>query len=467
VLQRDWYDFATGDLKGLCGDYGLPAAAPHHCLYCEATASHRARYWTDVKDTVEPRTLATIDRDYGVYLANSQNGPVHGVKAPRIAGTPIDRVMRPPLHTVTLGPTCDMYKYLRKEARSHDGLHLLNHELVERRDDLEELLVCKRDQLEQEDALVKQAESEERKAKNAFEDERMKLPESARGPDVTEDDAKHKGCSPSTWKRFQTARAVHRDAAKELEEARDDQTKIAGEVSETEKELAEVSKELGEVGTPFMDGIKAGLSEIGVDPLTYFGGDAFVGAMGYKFLEKRKEFFDKALANVPPATQKDIRDRYEPAMALLALINRDLRRAKSLSEAKIKEVGENIRLFSDLYRATFQSKQGSDQATPKAHCLEAHFVSDDPNFPEFVQRWRNSGIFGEDAIESTHAKINRLKRRAFGIRNRLDRKKFLVRAHDDSQHPSALEAIDESRKLSKRKKGDDSKGRKKKRRKKA
>ena len=51
-----------------------------------------------------------------------------------------------------------------------------------------------------------------------------------------------------------------------------------------------------------------------------------------------------------------------------------------------------------------------------------------------MQRWRNSGIFGEDAIESTHAKINRLKRRAFGIRNRLDRKKFLVRTHDDSQH---------------------------------
>ena len=151
---------------------------------------------------------------------------------------------------------------------------------------------------------------------------------------------------------------------------------------------------------------------------------------------------------------------------LIALINRDLRRAKSLSEAKIKEVGENIRLFSDLYRATFQSKQGSDQATPKAHCLEAHFVSDDPNFPEFVQRWRNSGIFGEDAIESTHAKINRLKRRAFGIRNRLDRKKFLVRAHDDSQHPEALEAIDKSRERSKRKKGDGSKGRKKKRRKK-
>ena len=99
-------------------------------------------------------------------------------------------------------------------------------------------------------------------------------------------------------------------------------------------------------------------------------------------------------------------------------------------------------------------------------CLEAHFVSDDPNFPEFVQRWRNSGIFGEDAIESTHAKINRLKRRAFGIRNRLDRKKFLVRTHDDSQHPAALEAIDESRRRSKRRKGDGSKGRKKKRRKK-
>ena len=85
---------------------------------------------------------------------------------------------------------------------------------------------------------------------------------------------------------------------------------------------------------------------------------------------------------------------------------------------------------------------------------------------EFVQRWRNSGIFGEDAIESTHAKINRLKRRAFGIRNRLDRKKYLVRAHDDSQHPQALEAIDKSRERSKRKKGDGSKGRKKKRRKK-
>ena len=158
----------------------------------------------------------------------------------------------------------------------------------------------------------------------------------------------------------------------------------------------------------FLEGIKRGLDEIGVNTTRHFGGNKFIGSAASRFLEYREKFFDEALRDVDEDTAKDVRERYLPVMALFNVIHRDARRATTFSEKEIDVFEENVGLFCDLYRATFQIKH----ATPKLHLIEAHLV-------ESLRMWKTLGIFGEEAIESIHAKVNRLRRRTHGIRNRL------------------------------------------------
>jgi hypothetical protein len=111
-----------------------------------------------------------------------------------------------------------------------------------------------------------------------------------------------------------------------------------------------------------------------------------------------------------------------------------------LSKEQREDFADNITLFCDLYRAALQTTQ----ATPKLHTLEAHMV-------EFMAAWHTLGIFGEDAIESLHAKLNVIFRRVHGIRNRVAKLRSAWGLLDQSQHCAALEVAAQTREQSKRK----------------
>ena len=165
-----------------------------------------------------------------------------------------------------------------------------------------------------------------------------------------------------------------------------------------------------------------------------------MGSMAQKFLEEQDVFFDEALKDVDGDFAKDVRERYQPVMVLLHVIHRDARRATAFTDEEIDEFDENVTLFCDVYRATFQTKH----VTPKMHLIEAHLV-------ESLRKWKTLGLFSEEALESMHAKLNRLERRTFGIRNQLKRLKKRYDFLEDAQHPGAQEAAKASRALSKRK----------------
>ena len=65
--------------------------------------------------------------------------------------------------------------------------------------------------------------------------------------------------------------------------------------------------------------------------------------------------------------------------------------------------------------------------------------------------FRSLGLFSEEALESMHAKLNRLERRTFGIRNQLSRLKKRYHLLEDAQHPETQKAAQASRDRSKRK----------------
>jgi flagellar biosynthesis GTPase FlhF len=115
-----------------------------------------------------------------------------------------------------------------------------------------------------------------------------------------------------------------------------------------------------------------------------------------------------------------------------------------LSKEQREDFADNITLFCDLYRASLQTSQ----ATPKLHILEAHMV-------DFMAAWHTIGIFGEDAIESLHAKLNVIFRRVHGIRNCVAKLKSAWGLLDQSQHGAALEVAAQTREQSKRKFKDD------------
>jgi hypothetical protein len=83
------------------------------------------------------------------------------------------------------------------------------------------------------------------------------------------------------------------------------------------------------------------------------------------------------------------------------------------------------------------------QATPKLHILEAHFI-------EFMREWHALGLFGEDAIESLHAKLNAIYRRIHGIRNRVMKEKTAWSLLDGTQVSGAIARAEESRTAAKR-----------------
>ena len=188
------------------------------------------------------------------------------------------------------------------------------------------------------------------------------------------------------------------------------------------------------------DAFEKALSGIGVDTTKYFSGNSLVGGAAIKFLEKRVDFFDKALKYLDETKAASIRSRFLPLMALLEDPNREARRATILSDQQVDDIEVNISLFCNLYLATLQTTQ----ATPKLHILEAHLV-------EFMRKWRALGLFGEDAIESIHAKLNAIYRRVHGIRNRVRKQQSAWWLLDGTQLASSIKLITKSKNDAKRK----------------
>ena len=179
------------------------------------------------------------------------------------------------------------------------------------------------------------------------------------------------------------------------------------------------------VATPFHDRMKSGLDVIKLEDGKYHGGSFNTGNAAYTWLGKREEFFDHALEGEDDATQKEVRGIFLPLAALLEQINKTVRKADTLSEAEIRDLEENVTVFVDLWRCNFGS------CTPKMHILEAHVVP-------FVKKYKCIGLLGEDAGESMHALFNKLMRRARGIRNRLEKLKYVHKLMDKHQDPAGI-----------------------------
>lgn len=443
VIKREMLDFVCTDLCALYDAYGLLHAANSCCLYCHATPRDRAAYWLDVMADILERSLATIDAD---YIKSMRSGSaVNGVKGPRIAKTPLDRVVPAPLHVLTLGAIVDLWKYLLKLADELDGHDDDVLDALEEKDRLKELLSALEDAAEARGVVLAAAEKDEKVAVDAQQERADGMPVGARGHTTSLQTALAKGASEQQYDDWCIAWNAQIEAKDRVAALKAEATKAKAEMKQAQQELAEATDALKHVEKPARESLIAALGSdsVKIDASRHFGGESFAGGKAALFLERRDAFFQEWLKDKDAAFAKSVRERFLPVMALLERLNHLGRRAVVLSFDEMDEIQDLVLMYCSIHRATFQCRLGSDQATPKVHIIEAHYV-------KFMLKWHVLGLLGEDALESTHAKLNRLERRVFNVRNSKQRTTRLVRLAEESQDGAALEAIAASRARSKR-----------------
>lgn len=461
VLEREILDFTTGDLKQLCNDKGLVDGSKYHCLWCKAKVRDRGQFFRLIASTIKKRTDASLPEDY-IQYSRQGTGTVDGVNAKQINKTPLKRTVPAPLHVVSLGAGVELFKKLKLEFDMLDELDEVSRE--------------KTDQLARQTALVAALEDTVA-AKKEQKKEAKKLMDASK----TEADSKKRTLPDN----LQSGQMTLRRAAElypgdeAIEEAMDeyfllwntyasnqgDYSEATAEVEEAKRELEietdtkrKIEREVKKIKRPHGDAMNSALHAVGIDLGRYFGGQSLAGEKSHVFLKKRVQILDDALKNVDAANAKRIRDKFLPLMELLSEINSDVRRAEVLSEQKMKTIEENIKMFCDLYRMTFATT-----FTPKLHVLEAHYVERMPASLDrgasserhtvrrrFMRTWHVLGLLAEDAIETLHAKMNRLAIRARTIRDKIKRATKEFRLVEDSQIPDAVQAAKAHKKKRKR-----------------
>jgi hypothetical protein len=331
ILSRPILDYVSGDLKALFDDYGLENGSNHWCLWCEATKEDRRLFWPDVSETVQRRSLESIDGNYAEWFAKGciAGAPVKGVQAPRMAYTPISRVVPAPLHILCLGPPVDLHKELRLRAARRDG-----------RDDvcvaaLEVVAACEEslDSLNEAEALldaaVKKLRSEIKELKEKEDAARDKMPSDCQSSNLSWPTAEDRGASLAQFNAWTRAYNLRVSTENEVKTRLAEKLGVTKDIAKAGEELQVAENEVGIVERPMTKGISSGLLKIGVNKTKYFGGESFAGGAAILFLEKRVEFFTEALRELPEDVEAaSIRDMFLPLMALLEELAHEGRRAK-------------------------------------------------------------------------------------------------------------------------------------------
>ena len=433
ALRRDMLNFDALDLKAAYGNKGLPNQSNHCCLWCHATSDQRKKFWADICGSVQPRDDDTLKRDLDAFVASGKpKGNVSGVSCAPISTTPLERTSPGPLHTGTLAGPVDIYKLLLIES---DDLDELDEAVAEALDGVARLEGAKsalEDAAEERTRCLLVAKRDLRDAKVQEDTARGKMPPEMQASNITWEGVCDRGgeqyeAEYNAWVDAWNVRVKLEGEVKEIEA----EAKAAkGELAAVENELAEALKSLH--GTPRPTRIKlvATLKNYGVDVTRYFGG-SLAGGSACEFLKNCKDIFDEWLNGLDAAFATRMRDVYLPLLELMNVVNSLIRRAVLLTPDEMDEAEDAIGVFCDLYRVSLPGKL---QATPKLHILEAHVVP-------FMRRWGSVGMFGEDALESMHAKVNRLMLRARQIRNKVEQQQFLLKLMDASQNPDALAAM--------------------------
>ena len=104
---------------------------------------------------------------------------------------------------------------------------------------------------------------------------------------------------------------------------------------------------------------------------------------------------------------------------LYSRIHAKISHSRPMTENEIDTLDSDIKQYMYFYRRKFPSQR----IIPKQHILEQHCVP-------FIRRYGfGLGLHGEQGGEETHAVVNRLKRRAWGMKNEAEKLRVIMTEH--------------------------------------
>lgn len=122
--------------------------------------------------------------------------------------------------------------------------------------------------------------------------------------------------------------------------------------------------------------------------------------------------------------------KYLKLNTLYFRVHRLLSHTKPVRLRDIPHMKNAISEYMSSYRGYFSMEK---DVTPKQHILEAHCLP-------WMERWGlGLGIHGEQGIEEMHAEINRLKRRAWAMKNKGQQLCLLMKEQQTNASPVLLD----------------------------
>ena len=214
---------------------------------------------------------------------------------------------------------------------------------------------------------------------------------------------------------------------------------IDDEIIVTDKQLQDLLttelKVTNESGSCLLS-IDETLKEIGVERQAYYGG-TIIGNHCHLILQQKN--VDKLCNSIPPIVCREVGygDIYDCAVDQCSKFNvlfklysncdNIFNSSHHLTEQDISSLATYIEEFMAYLHLNWPDVSIS----PKLHMVEEHMV-------RFLTRWRvGCGFLGEQGGESIHKCINLMKNRYSGIRNKMDRLKYIMDCHLSGTSPEA------------------------------
>ena len=375
--------FLFGDYDYLLKMYGIAGAqSTHPCLWCKASRRQTQHPKASQQNNIPKRTVQNIRKDYRKYLRTGCN---------RKKAKSCNNVVQCPVWDIELTHVSPPY------------LHIL-------------LGVVKKHHL-----LLEQAchDLDQRIGKEL-------------GKEIM---IQNTTCTPfekycQNWREIQILKERKRETEtraawlwpedfQNLSEYEDTREDLLGDVEEISQQIDHLKSrnELPFLSGPVTSSLDDALKANGICMQAYHG-RSFVGNHCHKYLETSvyENICDQVLRKTMEITDNhllhnladDISLQFKTLNTLYSVVHKQISPAKPIASNDMEDLQHSI----DRYMAFFRSNFPTVSILPKQHILECHCV-------DFIRNWGfGLGLHGEQGGEETHAAINQLKRRTWGLKER-------------------------------------------------
>ena len=386
--------FLFGDYDFLLKLYGLSGAqSVHPCLYCLASKAQIQSPPVFNQGNINERNLAQIERDYDKFRRSGRQKTkaklFNNVVRKPLLDVEIDHVAPPYLH-ILLGIVKKHHDLIQKEC------HYLDEHVAQ--------------------SLAKT--NEDFSSTQVFQDYVQQLRE------IEEQSQKHQ--------RLETRLTMYQpEDDVPLATTRHEQQQLSDRIERLQCKIAEMKDKV----TPLPNksgSITANLESVLNNNKIYvqaYHSGSFVGNHCHKYLKPQvfTQICDSIVSKSKELTTdrgvivraQSVCDKFQALNSLFSDVHHRLSHQLPIPSTEADEIERCVKLYMSFFRQQFPQVR----VTPKQHLLESHCVP-------WIRKWSlGMALHGEQGGEETHATVNILRNRVWGLKSKEEQLRVLMTEH--------------------------------------